>query len=250
MTQARTVSILIHADAKAGKSTLSSTAPGPVLVLDAEGSWKFIKARKVFWDPAREPMPVHDGTWDACMVSVSDWSTVGQVYQWLASGQHPFRSVVIDSITEIQRILRKNLKGTDAMQIQDWGMLLTQMDVTFRQFRDLSNNKHNPVECVVFIAETKESSGKWRPFMQGQIATFLPYAVDICGYLYVDNDPDENGQLTKRVRRLWIGPSANFITGERVGGSLGDVVTNPNIANMITQMYDALENNTVEGVTA
>ena len=37
------LSVLIHAAAKVGKSTLSSTAPPPILVLDVEGSWKFIR---------------------------------------------------------------------------------------------------------------------------------------------------------------------------------------------------------------
>ena len=231
------LSLLIHAGAKVGKSTLSSSAPTTVLVLDAEGSWRFIKTRKIHWDPMTQPIPRHDGTWDACIVTVTKWEHVQQVFRHLTQVPHDFVSVVIDSITEIQRRLKANLKGTEAMQIQDWGSLLTQMDSTIRSFRDLTLIA-GPVRVVVMIAETREERGKWKPYMQGQIGVSLPYLVDICGYLYVDMAPDENGQPTRKVRKLWIGSHPNFETGERVQGTLGDVVTEPNIDSMIKTVFE------------
>jgi hypothetical protein len=61
--------------------------------------------------------------------------------------------------------------------------------------------------------------------MQGQIATSLPYWVDVCGYIYQDFDIDENGQPTKEVRRIWISPHQQYEAGERVQGKLGGVLT-------------------------
>jgi hypothetical protein len=235
-----TVSILIHAAAKVGKSTLSSTAPTPSLVLDAEGGWKFIKARKKVWDPMAEPIPRYDGTWDVCVVTITQWVQVEQVYRHLTQVEHDFVSVTIDSITEIQRRLKQNLKGTDAMQIQDWGSLLTKMDSIIRAYRDLTLLP-GPVRCVVMIAETREDKGKWRPYMQGQIGVSLPYLVDICGYLYVAPVLDEHGQPTKNARKLWIGPHPQFESGERVQGTLGDEVTEPNIAAMIKTIFANVE---------
>jgi len=236
MTKTETLSVLIHAAAKVGKSTLSSTAPPPVLVLDAEGSWKFIKVRKIYWDPMSQPIPRHDGTWDACVVTITQWAQVDQIYRHLTQVEHDFVSVVIDSITEIQRRLKQNLKGTDAMQIQDWGQLLTKMDSTIRAYRDLTLLPI-PVRCVVMIAETREDKGKWRPYMQGQIGVSLPYLVDICGYLYVGMTMDENGQPTKKVRKLWIGPHPQFESGERVQGTLPDDIEQPNIAEMMKTIF-------------
>jgi AAA domain len=230
------LSLLVHAGAKVGKSTLSSSAPPPVLVLDAEGSWRFIKTRKIHWDPMTQPIPRWDGTWDACIVTITQWVHVQQVFRHLTQAEHDFMTVVIDSISEIQRRLKANLKGTDAMQIQDWGQLLTQMDSTIRAFRDLTMLP-GPVHCVVMIAETREDKGKWKPYMQGQIGVSLPYLVDICGYLYVDMAPDENGQPTKRVRKLWVGSHPNFEAGERVQGTLGDVVTDPSITEMMKTIF-------------
>jgi hypothetical protein len=91
------------------------------------------------------------------------------------------------------------------------------------------------------IAETREDKGKWKPYMQGQISISLPYLVDICGYLYVDTVADENGQNTVKVRRLFIGTHPSFESGERVQGTLGDVVDNPVISEMIDTIFANVE---------
>src|SRR5690606_26908540 len=129
--------------------------------------------------------PVYDGTWDIAVVTTRQWCDFQQTAQWLASGQHSFASIVVDSITEIQRRLKKNLVGTEQMKMQDWGALLTTMDDVIRGLRDLTVDPYNPARVTMFIAETRQGGdGKWRPYMQGQIAISLPYWVDICGYLY------------------------------------------------------------------
>lgn len=217
------LSMLIHAGSKIGKSTLTGTAPRPILVLDAEGSWRFIPLRQIHWDPMTGPPPVCDGTWDACIVTVREWQTVDQTYKWLTQSETCFVTVVVDSITEIQRRCKANLKGTDAMKIQDWGVLLAVMDGVIRGFRDLTLMPHSSVRCVVFVAETRQrgTDNKWVPYMQGQISVSLPYWVDICGYMYPDYELDSNGQATREFRRLLISPHQQFEAGERVQGRLG-----------------------------
>jgi len=241
-----TLSILVHAASKVGKSTLSSTAPQPILVLDVEGSWKFIPLRKVYWDPRVSAPPVYDGSWDVCLVNVREWDTIQLAYRWLTQYVTPFVTVVIDSITEVQRRCKANMKGTEALKIQDWGVLLSIMDSTIRGFRDLTLIPTLNVRCVVFIAETRQENGKWRPFMQGQISVSMPYWVDICGYLFPDFELDANGQPTREVRKLLISPHPQYESGERVQGRLGGVVTIPkppldavgrDVENMMHRVY-------------
>lgn len=240
-----TLSILIHAPSKVGKSTLSSTAPAPILVLDAEGGWRFIREsgfqsgvplRKIFWDPLSGPPPRHDGSWDACIVTVNSWGTLKRVYEWLLTTPHDFRSLVLDSITEAQRRCKENIKSDGQMQIQDWGRLLAEMDKLVRGLRDLILLPNN-VRIAVFLAETKEHLGRWRPAMQGQIGTALPYWMDVVGYLFVANDLDENGQPTVPVRRLLVGPNPTYESGERVQGVLGAVVHEPHITTMVNTIF-------------
>lgn len=241
MTMLETLSFLVHSDSKVGKTTLASTSPPPILILDAEGGSKFLRLRKIAWDPMIEAPPVYDGTWEACIVNVRDFNTLTRAGQWLQSGQHHFRSIVVDSITEVQRRSKKNLVGTEAMKMPDWGQLLTVMDDVIRGFRDLMLHPTNPVSVVVFIAETRQSnSGKWRPYMQGQIDIALPYWMDIVGYLYVEQTPDANGQLTIPKRRLLISPNDRFEAGERVQGVLGGNVLEPNITTMYLTVFPHL----------
>jgi hypothetical protein len=247
----RPLSLLVHASSKAGKTTLAGTAPLPLLALDAEGGWYFMASsptlariygrplRITRWDPCSGPPPRYDGTWEICVAMIQSWAALECAYNWLVTGQHDFKSLVVDSITELQRRCKQNLVApTEQMKMQHWGALLTLMDAVIRGLRDLKDDLLNPVEIVVFIAETRIVDGKWRPSMQGQIGTALPYWMDITGYLYVEDELDANGQPTRRVRRLLIGPHPLYESGERVQGTLGgDVITEPNIQSMIQQIY-------------
>jgi hypothetical protein len=236
------LSILIHADSKVGKSTLAATAPLPILALDAEGGWTFMGASPVLtrmygqqlriirWDPCTGPPPLYDGTWEICVAIIQTWNALQCAAQWITTGQHNFRSLIVDSVTEVQRRCKSNLVApNEAMKQQHWGSLLTLMDAVIRGLRDLKDDPYNSIEVVVFIGETRMIEGKWRPYLQGQINTALPYWMDIVGYLYVDSVIDENGQPLGRVRKLLITPHPMFEAGERVQGVLGDVVTEPNI---------------------
>src|SRR5690606_7237754 len=125
------------------------------------------------------------------------------------------------------------LKGTEAMQIQDWGQLLAIMDNVIRGLRDLTIDSYNSIRVAMFIAETRQSDGKWRPYMQGQIGTSLPYWVDVCGYLYVDMEQDTEGQYTVPVRKLLVSPHPLYEAGERVQGLIGPVVSHPDVHYML-----------------
>jgi hypothetical protein len=254
LTSLQSLTALIHGDSKVGKSTVAATAPRPILALDAEGSWKFLPLRLREWDPFREYPPQYDGTWDACVVTVHEWATVERVYQWLTQYQTPFVTVAVDSITELQRRCKQNLKSRDGlagwaaeqMKMQDWGALLDVMTGVIRAFRDLTLIRGLNVRCVLFVAETRMVNGRWTPYMQGQIQNSLPYWVDVCGYLYPAWEADANGQPLREVRKLWITPHPQIIAGERVQGRLGGEVVIPkpadgqvgdDITRMIRRVY-------------
>jgi hypothetical protein len=245
-----TLSCLVHAPAKVGKTTLSSTAPPPICVLDAEGGWRFVREagyksgvmlRRIEWDPMKGPPPRWDGTWDYCHVVIRQWQTLTQAYNYFVrTDLHDFRSLIFDSVTEGQRKLKTNLRGMDQMRIQDWGDLLMHMDKIIRDMRDLVLlPEPNPLKFVMFIAETEMKDGMWRPAMQGQIGRALPYWVDICGYLFTEKTTDSNGQATQKFKKMLIGEGVvpTIVAGERVQGALPDVVDNPNITTMMKTIF-------------
>lgn len=249
MSDLNTLSILIHGASKTGKSTLSSTAPTPILVVDCEGGWKFIRTagfksnrplRKIRWNPDQTLQPPrHDGTWDVCVVQVNQWRTLTNVYAGLTQAQHDFQSLIFDSITEGQRRLKNNLRGMEQMRIQDWGELLTHMDKLVRDMRDLVLLPNSPLRVVMFIAETAMKNNKWRPQMQGQIGDSLPYWMDIVGYLYREAELGPDGQPTEKILKMLIGQNIvpTIEAGERVQGVLGDIVREPNIQQMLATIF-------------
>lgn len=245
----RSLSILVHSFSKTGKSTLGATAPLPIVAFDAEGGTKFLPGspflaqmygrpfRIIPWNPAEAP-PLYDGTWDMAVVTVTSWQDLVNAMQWLVQGTHHFTSLVVDSITEIQRRLKKNLVGTESMKMQAWGDLLTIMDDTIRSLRDLTISPYNPIRVAVFIAETRQNqAGKWVPSMQGQIATALPYWMDCVGWLYVEHDLDAQGQPTVPVRKLLVAQHPQFEAGERVQGLVGPIISDPRIYSILETIY-------------
>lgn len=219
------LNLIIYGGPKVGKTTVAATAPAPRLILDAEGGSLFTPGRKVKWNPQTTAPPEADGTWDTCVVQVHDYKAVELACQWLQSGSHPFRSVVIDSISEVQQRAVDSIAGKNQMQMQDWGALLRNISELIRSCRDLTTHPTNPLDAVVFVAMMRENGGEYRPYMQGQISTTLPYYVDGCFYLgYASQD---DGTL---VRRLYLSPVTGHPTvGERLGGCLGPYQDNANL---------------------
>ena len=241
----KSLSVLIHGPSKAGKSRLASTAPAPRLMLDAEHGSQFLPIKITYWDPLTEGPPEQDGTWDTAVVVVRDYDTVLQVYRWLQSGEHPFKSLIMDSISEIQVKCLEKLAGREQVKMQQWGELLRHMTGLMRDIRDLTMHPTNPLSAVVITAMTTHKDGMWRPYLQGQSATSAPYYFDICGYLTSEEYPHPDPtQGTYTARRLYIGPNKDYVSGERVGGRLGSIIEQQDldIQKMLDTIYESNPN--------
>jgi hypothetical protein len=235
------LSILLHGPSKSGKSTLAVTAPYPRLLLDAEHGHRFLDIKIKYWDPSLDNPPTPDGTWDTCVVVVRSYETVQIVYRWLQSGQHPFRSFIMDSVSEIQTQCMEQIAGRGQIQVQQWGELLRHMTGLMRDLRDLTMHPTNPLSAVVLTAMTVQKDGMWRPYLQGQSGTSAPYYWDVTGYLTAEEYPHPDPtQPPYTARRLYIGPSTSHVSGERIGGRLGMIVEQSDLD--ITRMIDRIYN--------
>jgi hypothetical protein len=218
--------MLLHGFSGSGKSTLAASAPGPVLILDAEsGSDWFDDV--VYWNPASEEPP-KPGDWKYCVVQVLDYESVVRAYEWLASGDHPFSSVILDSVSEIQQRCVDSIAGANQMKTQDWGELLRTVAGQIRKFRDLKSHPTNPLWAVVFVAMTQKIDGKQEPLVQGKLKEFLPYYCDMVGWLYVETD-----DFGSEHRNLLTGPDPLYLAKERMGGRLPKIIQDPDIKDML-----------------
>jgi AAA domain len=228
----RSLTMLIYGASKAGKSTLAATAPYPRLMLDVEGGHRFLNVNVIYWNPYSEQPPVADGTWDTCVVIVNDYDTVLKAYEWLRSGQHQFKSLIIDSISELQVKLFDKLAGNEQVKMQQWGEVLRHMGNFMRNVRDLTTHPTAPLEAIILTAMARRDNkdGKYHPYLQGQLATVAPYLYDITGAVAIETfqHPDPM-QPPYKVRRMYIEETDVYEAGERVQGRLGSIVEQDNL---------------------
>lgn len=238
----RALSILAFSDTKVGKSTFGNTAPAPRLMLDAEAAYRFLPGRKIFWNPMRDQPPQHDGTWEICVVIIRDYATMIRAVDWLEFGQHSFESVVVDSISEVQKRCREQVSSGDpAMDQRKWGEILFHMEGLIRRLRDLTEHPTKPLTAIVLTAMAEERDGKWRPYVQGQLRTTMPYFIDIVGYYFVQRIPpvDPTQQNETVLRRMLTRPHPQFEAGERVQGRLPEYIDGPcvNVEWMLESVF-------------
>lgn len=222
----RSLTVMVYGDSKVGKSTFAVTAPYPRLMLDIEGGHRFLPIVPKYWDPMREEPPLADGTWDTVVVPVRDYDTVLKAYQWLQAGKHHFKSLIIDSISELQVKCMDNIAGTEQMKMQQWGELLRHMGGLLRDLRDLTMHPTTPLEAVVLTAMSRVTQdGTHRPYLQGQLAIQAPYFYDILGALTIEEfqNPDPM-QPPYKLRRMYVERTREYEAGERVQGRLGSIV--------------------------
>ncbi len=234
----RSLTAMVYGESKVGKSSFAVTAPYPRLMLDVEGGHRFLPIVIKYWDPLREEPPVADGTWDTCVVVVHNYDTVLKAYQWLQAGKHQFKSLIIDSISELQVKCIDNIAGSEQMKMQQWGELLRHMGGLLRDLRDLTMHPTNPLEAVVLTAMARPGQdGRMRPYLQGQLAIQAPYFYDILGALTVEQiaNPDPM-QSPYKVRRMYVERTSQYEAGERVQGRLGEIVEQENLS--IERMLD------------
>ena len=158
------------------------------------------------------------------------------MFDWLNSGQHPFRSVVVDSLTELQKRVVDQTSGIDQPTQQDWGAILRVCEDLVRKMRDLLRHPTRPLECVVFVTLSHMRDGRFRPFVKGQLELTLPGFIDVVGYIYVEADAD--GGL---VRKMLIAPLGEIDAKDRTDAltqKYGPIIVNPNIEEML-QAIDA-----------
>jgi hypothetical protein len=232
------LTLLIHGESKTGKTTLAASAPAPRLILDAELKGQYLPGRKVTWN-ARTSPPPEVGDWETCIVPVREYADFVSAIEWLQSGKHCFRSVALDSISELQKRCQDQLNPSlDQLRTQDWGTLLRHMEARVRQLRDLTEHPTTPVETVVITAMTVMRDEKWRPYVQGQLSVTLPYFCAVVGYLFVQDIPSEDpSQPATKLRRLLVSPSASIEAGENVQGRLGLVVDDPTVPKMLKMVF-------------
>lgn len=247
------ITITLHGRAGAGKSSLALTAPSPTLLIDAESAWEYshrvTDGQPVFpefelWDDPTTAPPSNPK--DVVVVSIRKVEDFENVLTVLRGGGTPFRSVIVDSLTEIQKYMKDSLAGTSnngLPELQHWAIMKTALDRLIRQMRDLTDDPKSPIDAVVFVSLTDTEKEPFEPLFEGsKLQVSLNATLAACsrlvGYVGLVTD-DETGQT---IQRLWVTSNPKVLAKNNLPFLLqeyGPVIDNPNLGLIIDKVKQA-----------
>lgn len=226
---ATNVTMIIYGDSGVGKTRLCGSVMDvpemmPAIVLDIEGGMLSLKHKY----PGLR------------VVRIDNFKKLQRAYDGLFEGKHPWKTVIIDSITETQKfgmydIMERAVKkdsdrDPDLPGIGEWGKSAEQMRRLIRAFRDLPMN-------TIFTALRQDTKNKFQhtttqPDLPGKLAGQVPALVDEVLYMYVKN-------VGGSYRRLLLGQRTEEIVAKDRSDNLPAVLGATEELNM-QLLYDYL----------
>lgn len=191
------LNLMIYGDSGSGKTLLAGTAAfvkelSPVLFVDVEGGTLTLSH---FGEDA-----------DIDVVRVEEWRHMQKVYDELYAGKHPYKTVVIDSLTEMQKLAMSSVLGSgqtiDAVgnipEFKDWNINTEQMRRLVRAFRDLKMNSIFTCLSMEQQDPRRESVVIKKPALTKKLANEIPAFFDVLFYLWVKEN--KNGPNTRHLQ--------------------------------------------------
>lgn len=221
------INMLVYGDSGVGKTMLAGSADGcpdlrPVIMIDFEGGTETLRN---FYPNVEQ-------------VRVTTWKEMQSVYDELHKGKHGYQTVILDSLTEIQKfnmysvmeelISNRPELDPDVPGMREWGKNLEQMRKFVRAFRDLPMN-------TIFTGLAKddrnESTGRTvtKPSLSGKLSGEVAAFLDIVVYMYVKRVG--TGEDASDARLLLTQKTETIIAKDRTS-RLPIVVENPTMQDI------------------
>ena len=170
------VKVLVYGGAGAGKTTLIGSLPDPIIISAEAGLLSLADL-------------------DISYIEVTDMASLREAYSYVASEEcAAFKSVAIDSISEIAEVVLIAEKKATKDPRQAYGALQEQMTDLIRAFRDLSGKN---VYMSAKMEKVQDESGRilYGPSMPGnKLSQMLPYFFDEVLALRVEKDDEGKSQ--------------------------------------------------------
>lgn len=238
----RYVLILLGGMYGAGKTTLASTMPGPRIYVDAEGGAYDLDNVVLYEDYLADPDQVTPQSNVIC--PVSDYKSYRKVMDHILSGNHPFETAVLDSISSIQYKAKRAIVGE--MDVDDhrkatydmWDALLVVMTNDIELLNNMKLPGAKKRMNTVLIAPFNVEETPHRPIMQGGIRKTLPMLPDLQAFLHIEFVPNtESGEMERR-RVLDIQTTEANLAEVKcrlkaVAEKYGDMIWDPNLTRDI-----------------
>jgi hypothetical protein len=190
------IKCLIYGRAGVGKTMLAMTAPN-CLIITAEGGLRSLKGRNL---PAIEVKTVQD------LTEIHDWAQRSKEAK-------QFKTLHIDSITEIAEIVLANAKMQCKDPRQAYGELLEKMTMVVKAYRDLKGYNVVMIAKEELRSDEMNGTSQYVPLMPGKkLGPSLPYLFDEVFNMNIGKTPDG-----KTFRYLRTQPTFQYEAKDRSG---------------------------------
>jgi len=222
------IKTLIYGPSGAGKTFLSASAPDPIFLLTERQAIPSIAASNP------DAKVVYIETADELRKCVTEAMRKGTI-----EGA-TFTTIVLDSLSEAQRMLRdeiesnpKRKEGSEGLTRQEWGILADKTRALVRALRNLPFN----VVCTALMEDKTDDQDVRRiaPLFQGQKTGHeIPQWFTIIGALTRSVTKDEDGGKLV-ARRLILDSSANVLS--KVTEPLEGVIISPDLTDIFNRIH-------------
>jgi len=223
------VKALIYGEPGAGKTYLACTAPNP-LVLMTEYDVSKATILRVQKDLGKE----------IAVWPVSEWKDLEEAFDYLQSSEHDFKTVVLDSLTDLNRRLTRSVvqhaverrpsHDPDVPEQGDWFRVGERLRHMVRMFRDLP--MHVVMTCLV--QDIRQEMTKVPLVQPKSLALELPGLFNLVGCLKSVETGD--GYVRKLLTESREGADGYSYVAKNPGGVLPPVVDNPNLTKIIEEV--------------
>ena len=202
------VKLLVYGQSGAGKTSLIPTLPDPI-VLSAEGGL----------------LSIQDA--DLPFIEIASMDDLKEAFEWMSTPEGlKFKSVALDSISEIAEVVLNHEKKIAKDPRQAYGAMQEQMADIIRAFRDLPG-RHVYMSAKLEKATDEMGRILYTPSMPGnKTGQSLPYFFDEVLALRVEKDADGNTQRAIMCDSdgLWLAKDRSGKLGAWEAPDLGEII--------------------------
>lgn len=206
------VKLLVYSQSGIGKTALCATAPAP-LIISAESGLLVLNKKNL---EKLYGVNTPGITYDIPVAKINTVQDLTDIHKWLESDPNAkqFRTVCIDSISEIGEVVLNNAKRTVKDPRQAYGELIEKMESVIRAFRDLPGYNVYMSAKLEPIKDELTGVTSNGPSMPGtKLGQKLPYFFDEVFKLGVNKDP----KTQATYRYLQTGADLQTIAKDRSG---------------------------------
>ena len=208
-----------------------------MLLIEFEGGTRSIrsKVKKISIDQLGKEKPKVDVIHT---VEIRTWGDFDLVYDFLLTADHPYRSIGLDSLSEMNYLnmqtvlldagIQDKNRDLDVPEQRDYLRSASQMRRLVRYFRDL------PMHVFMTSGAQQGQDPRTKTSMMmmsltGKLVFEIPGLFDVVGYLAM---VDQEDGATERW--LFTQPTGRFDAKDRTeGGKLGEYIVNPTLPKIL-----------------